>query len=368
MKATRLFHKVVLGLIVSVFFNIALTCFLIYSMRQVGVRIISSSAFTPSPHPQACSQNLESALAVAKKRSFHELLEQLGDQSAVSDGYRQCDLALAVLVQDHFFDLHRFYKPTDIRTFHDAVLFPSIPDKDFAHIVSFAQTERFPVTAEGLFYALQKNPHDEHLRAAFFRTEEYIVASTLLGRAYDEMSKPIDAANIQALLLQGTWKHLAALKQQQQEAQDFSREKRFLFLLSYVPIAPKQASLLLASYEPELTSTRLTDKALQDLLRHLDQTEVGKAMAKRLVSRPRSQELLALCTQIVGSDGTEAVQPVPTTPRKNQAQLYVVQEGDSLWKISRKFHVDLERLREENKLKSDALQPGATLRIPAKGT
>ena len=54
--------------------------------------------------------------------------------------------------------------------------------------------------------------------------------------------------------------------------------------------------------------------------------------------------------------------PLPA-PKKADAP-YSVQEGDSLWKIAKKFNVDLERLRAYNHLESDSLQPGTTLLIP----
>lgn len=56
--------------------------------------------------------------------------------------------------------------------------------------------------------------------------------------------------------------------------------------------------------------------------------------------------------------------PKPNTPAITKERLYVVQEGDSLWKISRKFNVDMEVIKKQNGLKSDALKPGLTLRIP----
>jgi LysM repeat protein len=43
---------------------------------------------------------------------------------------------------------------------------------------------------------------------------------------------------------------------------------------------------------------------------------------------------------------------------------YVVQEGDSLWKIGRRFGVDIEVIRAFNQLESDVLHPGRSLRIP----
>lgn len=49
-------------------------------------------------------------------------------------------------------------------------------------------------------------------------------------------------------------------------------------------------------------------------------------------------------------------------PRKER--FYVVQEGDSLWKISKKFNVDVDKIRANNKLESDFLKPGRPLVIP----
>jgi LysM repeat protein len=65
---------------------------------------------------------------------------------------------------------------------------------------------------------------------------------------------------------------------------------------------------------------------------------------------------------------------LPSSPSKlNKAQrtlnqkrdfYYTVQEGDSLWQISRRFNVDIEVLRAFNQLNTDALHPGQKLRVP----
>lgn len=58
--------------------------------------------------------------------------------------------------------------------------------------------------------------------------------------------------------------------------------------------------------------------------------------------------------------------PIPTKmPAKVvKDKLYIVQTGDSLWKIARRFNVDVSLLRQHNRLSSDALKPGTPLRIP----
>jgi LysM repeat protein len=44
---------------------------------------------------------------------------------------------------------------------------------------------------------------------------------------------------------------------------------------------------------------------------------------------------------------------------------YIVQEGDSLWKIAKRYNLDINKLRSYNQLDNDTLKPGKTLRIPS---
>lgn len=56
-----------------------------------------------------------------------------------------------------------------------------------------------------------------------------------------------------------------------------------------------------------------------------------------------------------------AKQPVPA----KQERMHIVQDGENLWKISRRYNVDVEKIRAYNKLEGNKLKPGTTLRIPA---
>lgn len=57
---------------------------------------------------------------------------------------------------------------------------------------------------------------------------------------------------------------------------------------------------------------------------------------------------------------------LPSKPAQIPLQSYVVQEGDSLWKIGRRFNVKAEEIKKANGLKSDTLKTGTVLKIPAK--
>lgn len=65
--------------------------------------------------------------------------------------------------------------------------------------------------------------------------------------------------------------------------------------------------------------------------------------------------------KIVASSSPNVVKP--TSAVKND-KIYTVQEGDSLWRISKRFKVDVELLKRYNHLSSDFLKPGTNLRIP----
>lgn len=69
---------------------------------------------------------------------------------------------------------------------------------------------------------------------------------------------------------------------------------------------------------------------------------------------------------VSSTSSTNSVSSVkPTTqPKKQPYRVYIVQEGDSLWKISRRFAVDMEALKQFNQLKTNAIKPGSVLKIP----
>lgn len=59
--------------------------------------------------------------------------------------------------------------------------------------------------------------------------------------------------------------------------------------------------------------------------------------------------------------------PIAAAPKQavKKDRIYVVQDGDSLWKIANRFKVDVEVLKSYNRLQSDFLKPGSTLKIPS---
>lgn len=56
--------------------------------------------------------------------------------------------------------------------------------------------------------------------------------------------------------------------------------------------------------------------------------------------------------------------PIRNAENESDSNLYVVQRGDSLWSIARKYNVSINEIRMINNLNSDVLMIGQTLIIP----
>jgi nucleoid-associated protein YgaU len=72
----------------------------------------------------------------------------------------------------------------------------------------------------------------------------------------------------------------------------------------------------------------------------------------------------ALSSDPLANKPRTAKKAAPPPQPISSTRTYTVQKGDSLWKISQKFKVDVNALKEGNQLQSDAIKPGMVLKIP----
>ena len=121
-----------------------------------------------------------------------QLVAQLDDRQMVEDGYAQRDLALGCLVSLHHLDLAKALRGTRMpaERFVDVGLgaheggqrvnmYPGLSDSQYAQIIAFVNTERWPLTSQGLYLALQqpKLRSDVSLSEAFYLTPEFLRCS-----------------------------------------------------------------------------------------------------------------------------------------------------------------------------------------------
>lgn len=347
-----------------------------------------------------------------KALSFEQLIELLNRTEHIEEGYTQRDLALAVLVTFHHFDLLRALSgqihPLQPRTISYGVYeegnvikvmaYPGLTDGQYASIIQFFRTERWPLTPRGIFLLLQDNQDkrkEESLCDAFSLTPEFRVVENLFNRSENSWSKKM----LMQVTLEGNWQMLSSFVEQQKKGQDLSSSQRHAFLLNYIQHGSQTAAKLMLKHEEITAVKKLDDQQIKILLQLISPSEsTSEQLALALLASPRSDEIWQLAAQKlydyalekatvdqyqeifstfmpkthtqkpaqkdleVTSKTIKQVMIKPIPPQRER--IHIVQEGDSLWKIAKKYKTDIEVLKTRNQLKSDTLKLGIALKIP----
>lgn len=344
--------------------------------------------------------------------SYAELVDLLSNQEVVEEGYKKRDLALASLAAFHFINLdkalHGFPLQKRILSFQrkegpesvDITVYPGLTEDQYQAVLQFIKTEKFPFTAQGLFFEIQqsKMPRDPSLLEAFFLTPEFTSLSTLLNRA----GVPLPAEYVVDLIAQGDWLLLQQFTQEQKLSQDLSPLRLKNLLCSYIRCRSVLAAKILLEWDREFVLKKFEDPDLMaflDLFPH--KTGSLEVLLKELITSPRSDAIWKKAAEkLYAFAGTPCPDPydhvatlqifapnfVPKTVKVEQPaavqaattvefpkpavsvktkRTHVVQNGDNLWKIARKYKVSIDALRKANHLETDKLRPGKELVIPS---
>lgn len=373
--------------------------------------------------------------------SFAELTDILSHAQLIENGYAERDLALTCLIAFHHFDLSRalgqeglpqqkrllMWRAAPEHPPIPLLLYPGLTQQQFDQVHQFAKNERWPLTAEGLFLALQKQKDqmaDPTLMETFMLTPEFWAVEWLFNRSETRAEKN----KLLMILLEGNWLLLKQFADRQKAAQDSSDAHRQKFLLDYVKLKSPSAAALLLKTDWNFCVKKLEDGQVINLLQLIPITlPDGERFAKEMLGSPRSTNVWKQAARWLYAHAQEPMpqewnyrlvlahflpeklkqsgekvpvrliapaskpkveagkkKSMPATPSLNLSaaisdkqllnkkkkvetkvqQTYIVQEGDSLWKISRRFKVSIDALKAANGLSSDALQPGAVLKIP----
>jgi len=353
----------------------------------------------------ASGQNTSELIRHFKTLSTKQLIDMLSDTQLVENGYTQRDLTLASLVTFHYFDISRALSGLPQPSQHRAIaygvrkdghpskviVYPGLSDEQFQAIIHFAQTEKWPLTARGLFLSLAKpeNRHEASMADTFYMTPEFLTAETLFNRSDAKVEK---AALLQ-VLLDGSWQMLWTFVEEQKQAQDLSPARRQRLLLQYIEKGSKHAAYLTLKTDGPFAVRRFDDAHIRAMLELLPKkTHDAEQFALALLISPRSDAVWVMAAnrlyEYAGEQKPESflhhaalarfvpkntvvVKPVAVALQESATlkavkaeRVYIVQEGDSLWKISRLFNADIDHLKKHNRLVSDFLKPGSTLKIP----
>ncbi len=337
--------------------------------------------------------------------SYAELVDMLGNQDPIEEGYNKRDLALASLAAFHFINLEKALQGSSLQkrrlTYQrkdgpeqvDITVYPGLTEDQFQGIVQFIKTEKFPLTTKGLFFELKqsKMPRESSLLEAFYLTPEFTTLMTLFNRA----GVPLPSEYVIEVIAQGDWNLVEQFTQEQKLSQDLSPLRLKNLLSSYVRCRSVLAAKILLEWDRDFILKKLDDP---DLMMFLDlfstKTAALDTFLKEIITSPRSDaiwkkaaeklyafaelpcpepydhlvtvqtfakdRLPALSKPAVQEQVATAAAGVPVRGKRT----HVVKSGENLWKIARKDRVSIDVLKKANHLETDKLRPGKELVIP----
>jgi hypothetical protein len=298
------------------------------------------------------------------------------------------------------------------------IVFPGLTDANYQSIIHFATTERWPLTSKGLFLQLKhtKENIDPSLMEAFLLTPEFLEVKTLFSHS----KGPKDRAVILAMLQEGDWQVLSDFYRGQLIAQDLSEGRYQRLLLDYIEKRSKIAARLMLLSYGDFAVKKLDDRHVMAILHLLrEKTPESEHFAQELLISPRSDAVLKLAAARLYQFAKEPLpehydhiaaltkfipqqvlkeklgilneNPKPPSdevkdispPTSNKAvheqrviqpklkevykkeRFHIVGEGESLWAIAKRYHVDIEIIKSYNGLESNTLYSGLVLRIPS---
>lgn len=344
-----------------------------------------------------------------RKCTYNELLPHLFNAKLIDSGYTQRDLALACLISFHYFDLHRalgnevdglqkrqvVYGKRANGSLAEMTVYPALSNNQWQIIEDFVKRERWPLTPQGLYLLLTRKQidFDASLADAFTLTNEFQALEALFARA----SYSVEKLELMQMILEGDWSTLSEFCLQQRQSQNLSESRRQQLLMAYIEMNSKSAAYLLLKTDLPFAVRKLDDVGVLCILKLLNEKSPdSEKYAAMLLKSPRSDQVLQIAAQRIfeytGNKSLEQstalmrlpaaserpqiipevvkIAATPPPPPKitsisNKDYLYIVQDGDNLWKLSRRFNIDIALLRKHNRLSSDTLKPGTALRIPS---
>lgn len=368
------------ALIISGTLNIGfLSTFIYFALKEKQRPMEVAPGPQKSPLDPSASLNMQQQLVKYRNYSFQDLMIRLGNADHVEAGYTKRDLALACLVKFHRFNLERAlggitlqrrsiaFTPREGEEKLQLNIFPGLADYQYQAISSYAKTEKWPLTSEGLFFELKSMtpPYEPTLVEAFYLTPEFHFLSTLFSKT----GVPLRKESLTLLLIDGKWETVREFATLLAASSEFTKERRREFLLQLIDEHSRLAARLLVRIEEDFAVRGLDDEQTLELLDLLGK-KAPESFVKKLLSSPRSDEIWKKASAV--SDipiERAALKEEPAAPKVLKPQkvvsetIHIVVPGDSLWKIARKYKTTIKAIQEKNGLKTDRLRPGQELII-----
>jgi hypothetical protein len=405
---SKIVKKLTINLIISIFINI--TC--LVSLLYIGLKEKEMHVhFDQKPITKKGKGDLSNSkcLQAYSDLSFRELVLLLSNKQSVEDGYAKRDLALACLTSFHYFHLEKALSAQQLskRTFLfskkgqqcEICLFPGLNDYHFESIIHYAYTEKWPLTSQGLHSLMHKwkKPRDASLEQAFLLTTEFHLIRNLMNQE----NSLLEDSLLLDLISELPWEFIETFTKSQMEKQEITQARRSHFLLEALSLGSTLSGQILLQTDFLYVVKKLDDRWLAYLLSKLEiktddveqlcfellkssrSDDIWKAAAKKLYQFAGEQmpepydHQKALRRFVLSDELPDKWQKKQNHPNDNlssviwpvekaKVSVYVVKTGDSLWKIARRYKVDLDELVKLNHLESFRIYPGREILIPNK--
>jgi hypothetical protein len=388
----------IVALSISVSFNIALLInFVLVAIKEEKSFLVQKEALNTMPLENSPSMSFSNVMDHYFDRTIKELNGLLSDQTLLEEGYRIRDLALACLVNFHYFNVEKAlsgvllqqrtatFEKKDTGERFELVLYPGLNDSHFSGILRFIEQEKWPLTAEGLFYEIKKSYPlpDESLKEAFYHTPHFSTIELLMKRGHLTPPKEI----ILKLLISSDFHYLDKFINQLLVNGELSKEYLYPFFKQLIQVGSDTAATLLVELDPQYVLKSMEDYELKKVIKALKvKTDRTLYILRELISSLRSDEirkeaaikLYLLYSDIFPKDIQHIDILKKLLPKKetkpsitNPEQIvHVIKEGETLWLISKRYGISIDELAQANTLsKNKPLQIGKSLIIPVrKGT
>ncbi len=390
-------------LIISGALNIVFLCSFVYLIFLKG-RPVADFAVKPVilEHKKRELTNNQ-YISYLSSLSLKEIIPILSNKEMVEDGYLKRDLALGCLFSFKDFDLEKALPNHSLqkREFSfvkgnekcDLTLFAGLSDAEYESIMHYATTTTWPFTSRGLFNALKKSekPRDATLEKACMLSEEFYVISNLFQGS-------IAPEELLDLFTESSFDFIEDFVKKQNLILDLSHERKLQFLISSLTQNSKTAASLLLKTDLTFAAKRLSDDQILKILSLLgDNKEVEnfcilllKSARSDLIWKGAAAKLYDLAKEkapenfdqkeVMKRFVKEDFRPKEEIKIKkeekstlssivfgeNQTSFHIVKDGENLWKIARKYRVDIDELIRVNKLEKSTIYPGKKIIIPKK--
>lgn len=293
--------------------------------------------------------------------SHRQLCEKLENTTPI--GYRclERDLALSLLVDHHYFPLRRLFPHLSLQRREFLLsqssqvlsLYTGLKDAHYQEIIHFLSVEQWPFTVKGLFLLCRQREGEIPLSL-----QQSFLALPPLPRLRALFPSSIEDRELLQLLLEGEWSWI----------KEFEKLQRTTIAIVESPEEQVHNWLLRTLSHHSSTAARLLLRIDHPFLLHSASLDLLHTLLEALSSLSLNLEeerLLRELQEFRAIDPLPAPSPsIPSEVTERTPQLYRVQEGDSLWKISRRINLPVEEIIRLNQLEGDRIFPGQQLLLP----